>query len=73
MPEDERLWLRTIPLLNSEEGREIAHVTCDENGLSLEDIFALLNAEIGHSRGGYRGRLFEVFDEVLRVETGNVD
>ena len=73
MPENERLWLKTIPLLNSEAGRAIVREFCAKHGFAEEDLLDLLEAEIGKVRGERRRQLFEDFDDIFGRKDGHVD
>ena len=73
MPEKNRPWLRTIPLLNSESGKAIVRKSCEAHGFSLEDFYDLMESEVEKVRGERRKSLFESFDEIFNETTSNVD
>lgn len=73
MPDNERPWLRTIPLLSSEGGRSIVRESCAAHGFSENCFFDLVEAQVKKARGERRRRLFDDFDEVFGRMDGDVD
>lgn len=69
----ERTWLKTIPLLNSEDGQAIVREACQEHKITSNDFFDIVEAKVEEKRGERRRQLFEAFDDIFERTGDNVD
>ena len=73
MPNNERSWLRAIPILSSEAGESVARESSKNSGFSFDNLLNLVEVEVENVRTQRRTRMFEQFDDIFNQENGNVD
>ena len=74
MPEDNnRTLLRTIPLLDSEEGRDVVRKACEKHEFLADNFLDLVEIEVRQIGRDRRRGMNEDFEEVFDRMVGDVD
>ena len=73
LPDNVDTLLRTVPLLDSEEGRMIVRKICEKRGFSEDNFLDLVAAEVKHIGRDRRRGMTEDFEEIFDRMDDNVD
>ena len=73
LPDDSRTLLRTVPLLDSEEGRAIVRRVCEARKFPAERFLDLVEAEVKQIGKDRRRGMTEDFEEIFDKMNGDVD